>query len=750
MIRLTALRSDHIAPVLKFGTFNDFPCLILPYFKNGSLKGKRFSPEIIKGMIVPCLLDGLKFLHENNILHKDIKPSNLMLSDDGKNVLIIDFGISSSFEAGQSVLVTKTGMSPEYSAPETFNNVFLKESDYYSLGITLYELVTGSTPFSNSSFSSDELAIMASINAVPFPEEFPSDLKELITGLTYKDLSNRDDPSNPNRRWTAPEVEKWLKGIRQNIPGRDSVSVSRQSEPQANSPAGSDEDQISFVKPYYFSDRLGRPQILHNISEFAEAFGQNWKDGKSHIGRGKVSEFFGELGIQIFEILSQEYEEESEKDELSDLSYFTFLLSIQGSCREKFFYWKDHRYQTMDELGQYCFDTFTAASSSGSAAKSRKKKKSDPNKEKSSEFSQITEAIKLWYLQNEQNDELKFFEKYQTLCQTRSFDLRSSSILLCSFLMKTFPVRIRNSVYDSPDDFFSWFDTQYRDDRNAALSWLSENENGINLYSLCFNQHVAEKMKKLLKALDVYRKKMEEERRIQEEEARRQEEERLRQAETVRQAEKARKKREKQERERREAEEERLRLERDERIRKMQERKELFKNSFFSTVWTVFITAGILAAAVFYFMSGYSFNLGFFAKTVVWILLPLLAVGFILGSLDGSIDASTRKKVRESLVDFVVFLALFMGGGWVIVWLWNILSLGYLILADIILSIIVGIVETSKNKGEDGDGVSGCCAASITFPIIIAIWAGLYTLVMMIPFEILLTGLWELIRLWQI
>ena len=63
------------------------------------------------------------------------------------------------------------------------------------------------------------------------------------------------------------------------------------------------------------------------------------------------------------------------EDELSDLSYFTFLLSIQGSCREKFFYWKDHRYQTMDELGQYCFDTFTAASSSGSAVKSRKKEK---------------------------------------------------------------------------------------------------------------------------------------------------------------------------------------------------------------------------------------------------------------------------------------------------------------------------------------------------------------------------------------
>ena len=102
----------------------------------------RFSSSApqLKNNIIPALNEGLKVLHDNGIIHKDLKPSNIMLNADGRTVSIIDFGISSIREEGSTVIVTKTGMTPDYSAPETFRGLFLSESDYYSLGITIFEL----------------------------------------------------------------------------------------------------------------------------------------------------------------------------------------------------------------------------------------------------------------------------------------------------------------------------------------------------------------------------------------------------------------------------------------------------------------------------------------------------------------------------------------------------------------------------------------------------------------------------------
>lgn len=57
-----------------------------------------------------------------------------MLCDNEEDIVIIDFGISSVKGGANTVIVTKTGMTPEYSASETFRNLFLEESDYYSLG----------------------------------------------------------------------------------------------------------------------------------------------------------------------------------------------------------------------------------------------------------------------------------------------------------------------------------------------------------------------------------------------------------------------------------------------------------------------------------------------------------------------------------------------------------------------------------------------------------------------------------------
>ena len=179
---LKSIESPYVAKLYDTGTYNNFPIEILPYYKNGSLQGKKFTSLELKKTIIPCINEALKVLHQNDIIHKDLKPSNIMLLDDNKSVAIIDFGISSVVEDGNTVLVTKTGMTPEYSAPETFRNLFLEESDYYSFGITLYELYCGYTPYKNMSV--EEIAQFTAVQRIPFPKDMPQELQDLISAVT--------------------------------------------------------------------------------------------------------------------------------------------------------------------------------------------------------------------------------------------------------------------------------------------------------------------------------------------------------------------------------------------------------------------------------------------------------------------------------------------------------------------------------------------------------------------------------------
>lgn len=319
--QLAKIRSDSIGSVLGYGRFRDFPFVILTYFRNGSLQGKRFSADELKENIIPSILDGLKVLHENNIIHKDIKPSNIMLKEDGKSVAIIDFGISSIVEDGQTMLVTRTGMSPVYSAPETFNNVFFCESDYYSLGITIYELYTGHTPYEN--LAVEDMAAFASVQKIPFADDFSPELKLLIQGLTYKDLSNRGDPDNPNRRWTSREVEKWLAGDELPVPGAMS--------------------QVSgdFTKSFSF---MGKE--LTTVDEIVSEFGRNWKQGKVNVGRGLLSDFFRDISREDYYNLSKDCEEAG----VSDSEFFKLLLKL--SPDRSVFYWQGDVFESMEALAK--------------------------------------------------------------------------------------------------------------------------------------------------------------------------------------------------------------------------------------------------------------------------------------------------------------------------------------------------------------------------------------------------------------
>lgn len=325
--KLKAIDSPYVAKLYDTGIVNGFPVEILPYYRYGSLQGKKCDYEYLKKYIIPCLNEGLKVLHENGIVHKDLKPSNIMIAENQKDVAIIDFGISSVREDGNTVIVTQTGMTPEYSAPETFKNLFFGGSDYYSLGISLYELYFGFTPY--NSMNRESIDQITSIQKTPFPKgiSIPDDLKELIIATTYNDITNRNNPNNPNRRWEYNEVKKWCAGIKQPIPGEG-----------AGSSAGD-------MRPYPF---LGVK--YSEKAELVQAMVENWEDGKKQLFRGLLSGFFKSFDPEIAGFCIDAEEEATRINGKDDLIFWKTMYKINKSTRE--FYWRGKVYQGLPALGR--------------------------------------------------------------------------------------------------------------------------------------------------------------------------------------------------------------------------------------------------------------------------------------------------------------------------------------------------------------------------------------------------------------
>ncbi len=149
----------------------------------------------------------LAYCHNNNIIHKDIKPGNFFFRDEEHTQLVLgDFGISSILDSDEHIHRTTQARTPLYAAPEMYNDVIDGEVDispavdYYSLGLTLLTLWYGENPL-----SSNERAMMRKKNEgrIPKLNELPDRVRMIIQGLTTV---------NPQRRWAYDEVERWFLG----------------------------------------------------------------------------------------------------------------------------------------------------------------------------------------------------------------------------------------------------------------------------------------------------------------------------------------------------------------------------------------------------------------------------------------------------------------------------------------------------------------------------------------------------------
>ena len=181
---------------------------LIEYLHGGTLNQYKLDGDI--NMFRRIALQGaaaLAYCHNNNILHKDIKPSNFFFRDQMHEELVLgDFGISSMLEKDGKAHRTTQARTPIYAAPEMYSDVIdgvvelTPASDFYSLGMTLFALWLGENPM-----SSNERVMMRQKNEGRLPRlnELPELVKHIVQGLTAV---------NPMSRWGYDEVEKWFQG----------------------------------------------------------------------------------------------------------------------------------------------------------------------------------------------------------------------------------------------------------------------------------------------------------------------------------------------------------------------------------------------------------------------------------------------------------------------------------------------------------------------------------------------------------
>jgi serine/threonine protein kinase len=152
---LSALEHEHILPMLDYGEQGQWLYLVMPYIEHGTLRAllraKGHLSREETGAILAQLCEALQFAHDHGIIHRDIKPSNILLSE-GKHVYLADFGLVKEVDKFSDL--TQTGCivgTPEYMAPELAEELASKSSDIYSVGILLYQMLTGQVPFKGPS-----------------------------------------------------------------------------------------------------------------------------------------------------------------------------------------------------------------------------------------------------------------------------------------------------------------------------------------------------------------------------------------------------------------------------------------------------------------------------------------------------------------------------------------------------------------------------------------------------------------------
>ncbi|MBL8064063.1 MAG: serine/threonine protein kinase [Anaerolineales bacterium] len=195
---IARLEHPHILPVFDYGEENGIAYFVMRYLEAGTLKEKMKAGALSLDeidRIFEQLTEALGYAHAQGVVHRDLKPANVLV-DSGGNLFLTDFGIAKILESASPRLTQTEAImgTPDYISPEQAAALNVDQrSDIYSLGVILYELVTGRVPF----VADTPLAVILKHISDPLPppssvkRDIPRSIEEVILKALAKDPDDR-------------------------------------------------------------------------------------------------------------------------------------------------------------------------------------------------------------------------------------------------------------------------------------------------------------------------------------------------------------------------------------------------------------------------------------------------------------------------------------------------------------------------------------------------------------------------------
>ena len=231
---LANLDHENIVKVLDFGEQDRVPFLVMDYLPGGTLKerlGKRYGWQEAAILLAP-VAKALAYAHEHKIIHRDVKPSNILFNTSGQPILT-DFGIAKILEQDKSIDLTGTGVigTPQYMSPEQGLGKGIDErTDIYSLGVVFYELLAGKRPFSETT----PVGILLQQTRQPLtsPRKYNKEIPIWVEQVIYAALALKPENRYPSMQVFAEVLERMARGEKVSLP----KALIKSSRPQQKKP----------------------------------------------------------------------------------------------------------------------------------------------------------------------------------------------------------------------------------------------------------------------------------------------------------------------------------------------------------------------------------------------------------------------------------------------------------------------------------------------------------------------------------
>ncbi len=210
---IAELQHPRVLPVYDYGQMEGLPYIVMAYMPGGTLadrikQGPLPLDEIVR--LVRQIAEGLDHAHRKGVIHRDFKPSNVLLDEHG-NAYLADFGIAKISEA--TVQLTGSGVvgTPAYMAPEmATGDVVTPAVDIYALGVTLFQMLTGRLPFRGET----PLSVMMAHASEPVPDvrELRPELPIGVSAVVMRALAKNPAERYPTAGDLAADLERAVQG----------------------------------------------------------------------------------------------------------------------------------------------------------------------------------------------------------------------------------------------------------------------------------------------------------------------------------------------------------------------------------------------------------------------------------------------------------------------------------------------------------------------------------------------------------